>query len=110
MTAGCQIFDGGGNLKLQIGDRLGRFVGQVYTGVSNGSFGIPGTNTGEPFFLAVPMDYKSQLGAGAIAGYPQFVLSGSTLSWTYPAADGQYEPNSGYTYRNIPHMVFIGVR
>ncbi|SPA00503.1 putative bacteriophage protein [Cupriavidus taiwanensis] len=83
MPAGLQTFDSAGNLKLSLGDRVGRFTGAVVTNGADGSLTIPGTDTGEAFFVLTslenPMGWFSP---------PLVSISGSTISWTYLPTPG----------------------
>lgn len=78
MPAGVQVFDEAGTLKVSLGDRIGRFTGSVVTNGVDGSITIPGTKTGEPFFILTQLE-------NPIGWFspPLVTISGSTISWTY---------------------------
>lgn len=99
MPSGLQVFDQFGNLKLSLGDRLARLTGLFYTGTGAGSYTISGDNTGEPFFVAVPLYRPADP-----AGEATFYQNGATISWTFPQGGG------GAVFNNINYMVFTGVR
>jgi len=85
MTAGLQIFDASGNIKVDISDRLLRFLGTPIIAGEGTSGSVPndGFLTGTPFWLAAP--YNS----GGTAYFPGDKLipptvsvTGNTLSYT----------------------------
>lgn len=75
MPAGLQIWDAAADLILDGGDRISRVLA-VITISGNGSTSHGGLATGSPFWMLMP----------TTAGWPPVVsLSGTTLSWSYPA-------------------------
>lgn len=84
MPAGLQVFDASGNLVTNITDRIGRVLGTIETGTSNGSVtGVSGFSTGTPFKMCVTL-------SGLGYYMPTVTISGTTLSWTFPSG-GQSE-------------------
>ena len=83
MPAGLQIFDERGALRLSLGDRIGRFTGEVTTEGIDGSVVVDGTNTGEPFFILTAVD-------NPIGWFspPVVTMSGGTISWRYQPTPG----------------------
>lgn len=78
---GLQVKDLAGNVILKITDRLTRLVGSVNTGIANGSLAIPNPGNGAVFFVIQPI-------SGTVLSTntaPVVTLSGSTLTWTFPA-------------------------
>lgn len=86
MPAGLQIFDQFGNLKIDIGDRLMRFLGYTIQGVGSGSLTHDGLLTGNPFYVA---EMYASDGYGYYPGdnmYPISVsFSGNQMFWTINA-------------------------
>lgn len=93
MSAGLQIFDASGNIILDATYRVMRIIGSQPIGQSspNGSIGDSRLAQGgwcsfQPAVMG---------GAGFLSGgmlMPTFSISGSTLTWSYPAVNStQYD-------------------
>jgi len=83
MAAGLQVFNEFGNLKLSLGDRIGRFTGAVTTQGADGSVVVDGTNTGDPFFILTALE-------NPIGWFspPVVSINGGTISWVYMPTPG----------------------
>lgn len=79
---GLQVFDRGGNIVLDITDRLSRVLGSVNTGAVAGSTSNAALSSGTPWHMNTNAD-------GTIMGTSdaQCVVSfsGTTMSWSYGA-------------------------
>lgn len=88
MAEGIMIWDAAGNLQVAPDVRLTRILGTVNSGVVAGSVTVANFVQGTPFFHFVPRtgySVKNRL-------FPDVSISGTTLSWTFPAADANSEP------------------
>lgn len=74
---GLQVFDSGGNLAVDVTDRLARIVGSVSTGVVNGSIVDAGLLTGTPWYTIHALSFSGYFDICSVA------VSGNTLSWTF---------------------------
>ncbi len=89
MPAGLQIFDQFGNLKVDIGDRLLRFLGMVVVGPGpvSGNIFNDGFLTGTPFWFSTMHTNDSISywpGEGLLA--PDVSISGNMLSYILNSA------------------------
>lgn len=89
MTAGLQIWDASGNLRLDATTRAGRIINiQAVSG--NGSFSDSRIGAGSGFGVFIPL--TTPVTYAGVNGYPPVVsVSGSTVTWTYtqsPALSG----------------------
>lgn len=82
MPAGLQIFDQYGNLKIDMSDRLARFLDIFFFPAgASGSVVIDGLLTGTPFFSATP--HGSGFGFGANNEIvPSITFSGDTMYYS----------------------------
>lgn len=88
MPQGLQTFDQFGNLKLDLSDRIGRFLGIVFAtaGVA-GSIVNDGFLTGQPFCFASMASSGGASWPGDNLYPPTISFSGSTMFWTAPVAN-----------------------
>lgn len=77
MAAGLQVWDEFGRPLVEITDRMTRVLGLVDTGGSNGSVSHVGFASGSSWFHVLTP------AVGLTADFPNIVISGNTLSWTY---------------------------
>jgi len=71
---------------------MGRILGSVATGTSNGSITNGGLSAGTPFWQVIPVSkVGTNGGSGGQYGsrIPVVSVSGTTLSWSFPAKNGQ---------------------
>lgn len=83
ITHGIRVFNAAGGLIFDSSRSLGRSLGRINTGVSNGSYTYPGIVEGQ--FFATLMD--------ASVGAPGITVSGKTITW-------QFTPNPVAPARN----------
>lgn len=80
MPQGLQVFDAGGNLTLDVTDRISRVLGVVTIAANaSGSVSSAGFSGLSPFWFCVPLaSFDSYL--------PEFSFDAgtNTLSWTWP--------------------------
>jgi len=91
--AGLKVWDGAGNVVLDISDRLSRALGSFSVGSnaapSSGSFSVPGLTTGTFWYI----DGAQTVVLGESV---RCSVSGSTLSWSA-------------TVLSVPHTIHYGV-
>lgn len=82
MPSGLQVFDTTGNLKIDLSDRIARFLGIFFFSAgASGSVVIDGLTTGTPFFSATP--HGSSVGFGANNEIPPSItFSGDTMYYS----------------------------
>lgn len=82
MPAGGQVRDQFGNLKIDLTDRIARFLGVFFFSAgASGSVVIEGLLTGTPFFSATP--HGSAIGFGANNEIvPSISFSGDTMFYS----------------------------
>jgi hypothetical protein len=95
MSQGLQIWDSSGNLVLDTNTRLAQWLGQVSSGGNNGSV------TDNELLRGTPYYYVRASVVGAFAKVPAITISGSTITWTYPA------PKAGFS--SAPVVITYGV-
>ncbi|GLV22018.1 hypothetical protein TomMM35A_18710 [Sphingobium sp. TomMM35A] len=81
MPYGIRVRDSSGNLMVDTTDNLGRALGQVSTGTSDGSITVTDWSAqGVKFALPIPVGFMfSSLVS------PKHAISGNTLSWSWEA-------------------------
>jgi hypothetical protein len=84
MPQGLQVFNSSGVLIVDMTDRLTRTIGEIDTGVSNGSFIDPYLSTGTPWFFTLP----SFDGFSVVDAPCSITISGNTISWIFDLSDG----------------------
>lgn len=95
MPAGLQVFDQAtGALRFDSTSQLGRIVGSVSTGLTNGSISAD-LSTGVPFAFPV-LIYADGSGPnlgtpGGAMRQPNINVTASSVSWTFPT-EGDYGP------------------
>lgn len=91
-----------GLVTVDISDRLTRIIGVVYSGSSPGSIQVPGFVNGDGWVVTLeePEPSSSQ---SAMFRFPRGVVSGTTLSWDFPA------PGGGSTSTIVPCYLMYGV-
>lgn len=96
MSYGLIVYDAGGNPIVNVADRLGRIIGSVNVGTTNGSVVVPQFSMGIPFYF-LRADGPQQ---GTFP--PTITISGNTLSWSQP---------SGYNsaWDKTPGTIFYGI-
>lgn len=104
---GIQIFDGGGNITMDVTESLARFYGQFTITTQSGSFtpSIPSTDNGNLFIVVKKGTYKYS-GGYYIRAIPQFTISGHTISWQLMV--GEAGTWIGNNYANVPVTVYYG--
>lgn len=93
MPQGLQIWDAAGNIVLDTNYRTARRLGSVVTGTSNGSLYIPDFVQGQPFFISEPL-----LDNVAYFVLPNVVISGYTLSWSFPSQEASSRNSMSIAY------------
>lgn len=85
MSFGLETFLADGSLHSTYDTSLGRVIGSMALSTSNGSVAVPALSQGKPWYVAVPaFDETTNV-------YPPTVtISGTTISWTWPAIGQQY--------------------
>jgi hypothetical protein len=79
MVQGVEVYDASGNLTLSVTDRLTKLLGAVNVS-SSGSLTLPAALAGNSYWFAfIPST------SGFTGTPPVISVSGTTLSWTYPA-------------------------
>jgi hypothetical protein len=84
MAVGVQCFDTSGNLLVDITSRLGRFSGSASISGAAGSVAV--TVPGTLWYAFQPTLIWGFANMNTLR--PNFSVSGSTISWTYPASAG----------------------
>lgn len=82
MPAGLEVYDDNGVRTFSTNDRVGRVLGSVYTGTSNGAISHGELTNGQAFCTVLPIGATPNLGDLAL-GCPDVLISGSTISWTF---------------------------
>lgn len=101
MAFGFQVFNGQGQLIVDITDRLTRIIGQVATGTSPGSIVVPEWNGqyGTPWvFIQQRNQSANQFGKRSV----RTTISGTTLSW-------YFDPTAFPEWEAIPAVIQYGV-
>jgi len=86
MSCGLQIFDSSGNVILDDTYRVMRIIGSVH--INGNSNSITDSRLAQGGFASFQPDITNgdgYLSGGIVA--PSFSISGSTLTWTYPAVN-----------------------
>lgn len=91
MPQGLQVFTSGGQLILDVTDRLTRIIGQVSTGTTPGSISVPNwTSFGTPWVFIQQRNTATGINARRTC---RATISGNTLSWTFEGlSEWQAEP------------------
>lgn len=91
MVQGLQVYDGNGQIVVDVTDNLTSVIDIFNTGTSNGSKQLP--SGGYRFWYGVVdesaydvFDYKNQW------DFPKLKLSGNTLSWTFSQTNRRCNP------------------
>ena len=79
MPQGLQIFNAGGDLILDVTDRLTRVLGEFETGTKDGRIIDNALTTGEPWFIAIGIDAYFTYGEMGCA----ITINENILSWTF---------------------------
>lgn len=77
MPLGMQVWDASGNLIVDTATYMGRILGTVSTGTSNGSVTNAGFATGQPWW------FITRKTSSAYMYTPKITISGNTLSWQF---------------------------
>lgn len=77
MPAGLQVFGADGVLEIDLGQRTGRILGKVTSGVVAGAITVPEFSQGIPFYTV------SLFNPGVTIFGPAVTISGTTLSWDF---------------------------
>lgn len=86
MSAGLQIFDASGNIVLDATYRVMRIIGS--SNINGNSGGVSDSRLAQGGWVAFQPSVTC--GDGFLSGgiiCPSFSISGSTLTWTYPATN-----------------------
>jgi len=75
MPAGLECFDSLGRSVISVTTRITRILGNVTTGIANGSISNPGFSQGTAYYLVLGQD------VGLLS--PTISISGNTLSWSW---------------------------
>lgn len=70
--------------------RLGQAYGQFFTGTSNGTFAIPYSANGTPYFVALP--------DGAMANRARLWRSGDNVYWDFGQIPAEYRVSTRVLY------------
>ena len=108
---GIQIFDGSGNITMDVTESLARFYGQFTITTQSGSFtpSIPSTDNGTLFIVVKKGTHKYSCGNSMgyyIRAIPEFTISGHTISWQLMV--GEAGEMIGNNYANVPVTVYYG--
>lgn len=79
MPQGLQCWDASGNMTLDITDRLTRYLGEVYTGTTDGSITDVNLSTGTPWFVMRDTSNFESFNEAPCT----LSISGNTISWTF---------------------------
>ena len=97
MPQGLQVFDSGGNLTLDVTERLTVLVGSAYAAGSDGSLYVGALPAGDFWALVNPTtDIHWN-----VCTVPQVTYNGTSVVWTYP-----YEAR---THIKSPANILYGV-
>lgn len=88
-------------ITLDISDRLTRVIGVINSGTSPGSISVPGFANGAGWVATLEQP-ETNPSTSAVFRYPKGTISGTTLSWDFPAP-------SGSTSEIIPCDLMYGV-
>ena len=80
MPQGIEVFDGTGTQTFTTHNRITRYVGQVWTGVENGSISHGGLSGGAVWWALLPRPDNSR------GSEPLVSVSGSTINWWFEYA------------------------
>lgn len=89
---GLQIWDGAGNIQLDVTTRLTRLEGSISTGVSDGSFVMP-SSSGTPFIVV--MDNSQVYNRRG----PGVWLDGNVIRWAFSTSIWAPSPRISYTVK-----------
>ena len=91
MPQGLQVFDENGNIKVDIQDRLCKYLGTFDTGTSDGRINDSRLDAGTmwivPYYAEVPDDYNvANMGWGVdeTRMFPQYTQVSGGITWTFP--------------------------
>lgn len=85
MAYGLRLWDAASNLVLDTSDRVGRVLGFLYV-TDDGSMNVPDFALGDPFAKAMGTAFiHDPISGQDITFAPYADISGTTLSWFYPA-------------------------
>ena len=79
MPQGLQIFNAGGDLILDVTDRLTRVLGEFETGTSSGSVSNPNLSSGTPWFTMRDLGKYEMLSEASCS----VSINSSSISWTF---------------------------
>lgn len=81
-----EIFNAAGVRTLNLSSRLGLHIGTIETGTTAGSIYVPDFSKGTPFAFYVGENW----GWSGQDSVPNIVISGNTLSWSWPHQYGYF--------------------
>jgi hypothetical protein len=82
MLAGLQVFDQFGNVKLDLSDRIARYLGMVFTEIGTpGIITNEGLRTGTPFCTAHMVSPGGSSWPGNNLFPPEIIFSADTMYW-----------------------------
>lgn len=82
MAQGLQVWDSNGKLILSINDRITKIVGTVHIS-ENGSITNEQLNQGTIWYA--PCNYTRPSTTVSYLTFPEVVIDGTTIKWTYPS-------------------------
>ena len=89
MAVGLQIWNSGGGLIFDTNDRVGRVVGTLYTGGSNGSIYNAEVASGQGFAIPYAVgSFNTDPYSGSLLCLPSVRVDGGTISWDYSQPSG----------------------
>lgn len=80
MAAGLQVYDAQGRITVDITGNFPKFVGQVYSGLSNGSVNVPALAQGRAFAYILPDGFSTP---NRYPIYPLISVGSTTISWQF---------------------------
>ena len=84
MAYGLQVWDSSGNTVMDTSTRMGRVLGTVSTGITNGSITNSAFSQGSPFYVV------STVGGSGYDVQPYVNVVGSTLTWYWGTSGAWY--------------------
>lgn len=92
-----EVYNADGSLQFDLSNRLGRIVGTVATGTSNGSATVAGLAEGQGFWFRT----ETSVNTSTAKELPEVSFSGTTVSWVFRNPD---------TSKRRASTLLVGVR
>jgi hypothetical protein len=87
MAYGLKVWDSLGNVVLDTDTRVGRVIGTITTGTTNGSLTSAAFSQGSPFYTVYTV------GGSSYEVQPYVQVVGTTLSWYWDTSGASYNAN-----------------